>query len=79
MIGEPWATRLLAGGEVRALADLRRPDGAKTWLGADTVHAAGISVRGRVAVSEEDIAIEDYEDRIVTWPIRVPARGRRRA
>jgi uncharacterized protein len=45
----------------------------------DTVHAAGISVRGRVGASEEDIAIEDYEDRIVTWPIRVPARGRRRA
>src|SRR5215470_2289534 len=45
----------------------------------DTVHAAGISVRGRVGVSEEEIAIEDYEDHIVTWPIRVPARGRRRA
>ncbi len=45
----------------------------------DTVHAAGISVRGRVAVSEQDIAVEDYEDRIVTWPIRVPKRGRRQA
>ena len=44
----------------------------------DTVHAAGISVRGRVAASEEDVALEDYEDRIVTWPIRVPPRGRRR-
>jgi uncharacterized protein len=44
----------------------------------DTVHAAGISVRGRVGASEEDVAIEDYEDRIVTWPIRVPVRGRRR-
>jgi uncharacterized cysteine cluster protein YcgN (CxxCxxCC family) len=43
----------------------------------DTVHAAGISVRGRIGVSEEDIAIEDYEDRIVTWPIRVPVRGKR--
>ncbi len=40
MIGEPWATRLLADGQARALADLRQPDGAKTWLGADTVHAA---------------------------------------
>jgi len=45
----------------------------------DTVHAAGISVRGRVAVSEEDIRIEDYEDRIVSWPSRMPARSRRRA
>jgi uncharacterized cysteine cluster protein YcgN (CxxCxxCC family) len=44
----------------------------------DTVHAAGISVRGRVALSEDDIADQDYEDRIVSWPTRVPARGRRR-
>jgi uncharacterized cysteine cluster protein YcgN (CxxCxxCC family) len=44
----------------------------------DTVHAAGISVRGRTVISEEEVAIEDYEDRIVTWPIRVP-RGKRRA
>lgn len=44
-----------------------------------TVHAAGISVRGRVGVSEQHIAVEDYEDHIVTWPIRVPPRGRRRA
>jgi uncharacterized cysteine cluster protein YcgN (CxxCxxCC family) len=45
----------------------------------DTVHAAGISVRGRVAISEEDLAIEDYEDRIVSWPTRMPPRGKRRA
>jgi uncharacterized protein len=45
----------------------------------DTVHAAGISVRGRTVISEEEVALEDYEDRIVTWPIRVPARGKRRA
>jgi uncharacterized protein len=45
----------------------------------DTVHAAGISVRGRVAMSEENIRIEDYEDRIVSWPSRMPARSRRRA
>ncbi len=40
MIGEPWATRLVAEGQARALADLRVPEGAKTWLSADTVHAA---------------------------------------
>jgi uncharacterized cysteine cluster protein YcgN (CxxCxxCC family) len=45
----------------------------------DTVHAAGISVRGRVAISEEDLAIEDYEDRIVSWPTRMPPRSKRRA
>jgi len=44
----------------------------------DTVHAAGISVRNRTVISEEDIALEDYEDRIVTWPIRVP-RSKHRA
>ena len=33
----------------------------------NTVHAAGISVRGRV-VSEDDVPVEDYEDRLVDWP-----------
>jgi uncharacterized cysteine cluster protein YcgN (CxxCxxCC family) len=45
----------------------------------ETVHTAGISVRGRVAISEEDIGIEDYEDRIVSWPSRMPARSKRPA
>lgn len=34
----------------------------------ETVHAAGISVRGRT-VPEEGIAIEDYEDYLVDWPM----------
>jgi uncharacterized cysteine cluster protein YcgN (CxxCxxCC family) len=34
----------------------------------DTVHEAGISVRGRT-VAEVDIALEDYEDYIVDWPV----------
>jgi hypothetical protein len=33
----------------------------------ETVHAAGISVRGRV-VPEQTVAVADYEERIVTWP-----------
>jgi len=33
----------------------------------DTVHAAGISVRGRT-VPEDGIELEDYEDYIVDWP-----------
>jgi uncharacterized cysteine cluster protein YcgN (CxxCxxCC family) len=39
----------------------------------DSVHAAGISVRGRVGISEADLGEEDYEDRIVSWPSRMPA------
>lgn len=34
---------------------------------SETVHEAGISVRGR-ATSEEGIAIEDYEDHLADWP-----------
>ncbi|MCB1386550.1 MAG: YcgN family cysteine cluster protein [Nitratireductor sp.] len=33
----------------------------------ETVHEAGISVRGRV-ISEEGLTVEDYEDHLVTWP-----------
>ena len=43
----------------------------------ETVHLAGVSVRGRV-VSETDIPIERFEQRIVTWPMRVPHAARRR-
>jgi uncharacterized cysteine cluster protein YcgN (CxxCxxCC family) len=44
----------------------------------DSVHAAGISVRGRVGISEADLGEEDYEDRIVSWPGRMPATARRK-
>lgn len=33
----------------------------------DTVHAAGISVRGRV-VSEIGVELDDYEDHLASWP-----------
>ncbi|MEO4044625.1 YcgN family cysteine cluster protein [Hoeflea sp. CAU 1731] len=33
----------------------------------DSVHAAGVSVRGRT-VSEEGLDVEDFEDFIVDWP-----------
>jgi len=36
----------------------------------ETVHQAGISVRGRT-VSEEVVPVEDFEDYIVDWPLRV--------
>jgi uncharacterized cysteine cluster protein YcgN (CxxCxxCC family) len=46
----------------------------------DTVHAAGVSVRGRVGLSEDELDHADYEDRVVSWPLRLPAgaRGKRR-
>jgi uncharacterized cysteine cluster protein YcgN (CxxCxxCC family) len=42
----------------------------------ETVHAAGISVRGRVSALEHEIPDEELEDRIVTWPLRMPKRAR---
>lgn len=36
----------------------------------ETVHQAGVSVRGRT-VSEEVVPVEDFEDYIVDWPFRV--------
>jgi uncharacterized cysteine cluster protein YcgN (CxxCxxCC family) len=38
----------------------------------DTVHAAGISVRGRVGASESEVPDEELENWIVSWPGRVP-------
>ena len=43
----------------------------------ETVHQAGISVRGRVRASEADVPDEDLEDHIVNWPLRVPKKARR--
>jgi uncharacterized cysteine cluster protein YcgN (CxxCxxCC family) len=42
----------------------------------ESVHAAGVSVRGRT-VSEEDYPPERLEERIVRWPGRVPRRRRK--
>ena len=42
----------------------------------ETVHAAGISVRGRVPALEDEIPDEDLEDHIVSWPQRIPKRAR---
>lgn len=41
--------------------------------GSDTtVHEAGISVRGRVSGSEDDMSIEEQITRIVSWPNKRP-------
>jgi uncharacterized cysteine cluster protein YcgN (CxxCxxCC family) len=43
----------------------------------ETVHEAGVSVRGRVAASEDDLPIELWPERIARWPNRPPRRRRR--
>jgi uncharacterized cysteine cluster protein YcgN (CxxCxxCC family) len=40
----------------------------------DSVHEAGISVRGRVYASEDDVPFEAWPERIVHWPNRRPRR-----
>jgi uncharacterized cysteine cluster protein YcgN (CxxCxxCC family) len=44
----------------------------------DTVHAAGVSVRGRVYANEKDVSDDMLEDYIVSWPLKLPKRARRR-
>ena len=43
----------------------------------ETVHVAGVSVRGRVTASEADVPDEDLEDYIVSWPLKLPKAARR--
>ena len=45
----------------------------------DSVHEAGISVRGRVHTLEHLIAIEDLPDRIRQWPLQWPKKRRLKA
>jgi uncharacterized cysteine cluster protein YcgN (CxxCxxCC family) len=42
----------------------------------ETVHEAGISVRGRVKDLEDDVPEAALERRIVDWPLRMPKRAR---
>jgi uncharacterized protein len=43
----------------------------------ETVHAAGVSVRGRVQASELDVPDHELENHIVSWPVKLPRRARR--
>ncbi|MFD1746571.1 YcgN family cysteine cluster protein [Rhizobium helianthi] len=36
----------------------------------ETVHQAGISAKGRT-ISEEEVDVEDFEDYLVDWPLKV--------
>src|SRR5262249_39213640 len=38
---------------------------------------AGISVRGRVGASEDEVKDDELEDRIVSWPARMPKAARK--
>ena len=38
----------------------------------ETVHQAGVSVRGKVADSEANVPDKDLEDHIVSWPLKWP-------
>jgi uncharacterized cysteine cluster protein YcgN (CxxCxxCC family) len=44
----------------------------------ESVHAAGVSVRGRVGVLEHELE-GDLEDRLVDWPVKLPKRARKRS
>jgi uncharacterized cysteine cluster protein YcgN (CxxCxxCC family) len=44
----------------------------------DTVHDAGVSVRGRVKAFEDDVPLQRLIDFIVSWPAKLPARARHR-
>ena len=45
----------------------------------ETVHLAGVSVRGRVQFSEDEVPVDQLEDHLVDWPLRVPKAARRDA
>lgn len=42
----------------------------------ESVHRAGISIRGRLSASEDDLTIEELETRIVRWPMKGMRRSR---
>jgi uncharacterized cysteine cluster protein YcgN (CxxCxxCC family) len=44
----------------------------------ETVHAAGVSVRGKVSGNESDIPDDQLEDHLVNWPMEVPQGAARR-
>jgi uncharacterized protein len=42
----------------------------------ETVHIAGVSVRGRMSGTEQEISDNQLEDHIVRWPMRLPKKAR---
>ncbi|WP_414593050.1 YcgN family cysteine cluster protein [Ancylobacter sp. G4_0304] len=45
----------------------------------DSVHAAGVSVRSRVAALEDEVPLADFIDHLVRWPLRLPRGAARRS
>jgi hypothetical protein len=45
----------------------------------NSVHEAGVSVRGRVAAREDELEVDDLPDFIVLWPKRWPRKRKGRA
>jgi uncharacterized cysteine cluster protein YcgN (CxxCxxCC family) len=46
---------------------------------ATSVHEAGVSVQGRIGVSEKEVRLADYPDHIVDWPGKKPRTARPKA
>jgi uncharacterized protein len=44
----------------------------------NSVHAAGVSVRGKVGDSEVDVPDDQLENHIVSWPLKVPKAARKK-
>jgi len=44
-----------------------------------SVHDAGVSVRGRVELSEKEVQLADYPSHIVAWPGKRPRSPRQKA
>jgi uncharacterized cysteine cluster protein YcgN (CxxCxxCC family) len=42
----------------------------------ETVHIAGVSVRGRMSGTEETIPDEELEDHLCDWPMEIPKKAR---
>jgi uncharacterized protein len=42
----------------------------------DTVIEAGVSVKGRVFASEDEVLLENLVDRVKAWPLRFPPKAR---
>jgi uncharacterized cysteine cluster protein YcgN (CxxCxxCC family) len=42
----------------------------------ESVHRAGVSVRGRIGAIEDDVPAQDLPDYIVSWPARIPKSAR---
>eukprot|EP01037_Dinobryon_pediforme_P008928 gene8928-9016_t len=45
---------------------------------AETVHEAGVSVRGRVAAFEDDVPVLDLVNHLVKWPTKIPKAARKK-